>query len=148
MSQDEEKRRYNDRVTIDQAARLYIREGLTLAEVSARLEIPARTVESWSSKFDWGSRRKRFLSQDQEIGDLLEKMQLKLARLMTSGEPINPQEVYAYARAISVLNPPASIQLHELEKAEAEGQDLSPEEKVDKVQQAMETFFGVSPKNG
>ena len=147
MSQDEEKRRYNDRVTIDQAARLYIREGLTLAEVSARLEIPARTMESWSSKFDWGSRRKRFLSQDQEIGDLLEKMQLKLARLMTSGEPINPQEIYAYARAISVLNPPASIQLHELEKAEAEAQELSPEEKIDKVQQVLETVYGLTPKN-
>ena len=147
MSQEEEKRRYNDRVMIEEAARLYIREGLTLAEVSARLEIPPRTVESWSSKFDWASRRRRFLSQDQELRSLLEQMHLKLARMMTSGEPIDPQEVYAYARAISVLNPPASIQLHELEKAEAEAKDLTPEEKIDKVQQVLETVYGLTPKN-
>ena len=147
MSEGEEKRRYNDRVAIEEAARLYIQEGLTLAEVSARLDIPLSTVESWSIKFDWRSRRKRFLSQDQELKSLLDQMRLKLARMMTSGESVDPQEVYAFARAISVLNPPASIQLREIEKAEEKTKDLTPEEKVDMLQQVLENVYGLPPRD-
>jgi transposase-like protein len=146
MSEDGEKRRYNDRVMIEEAARLYIQEGLTLAEVAVRLEIPQRTVESWSTKFDWGSRRKRFLSQDQELKGLFHQMKLHLARIMTSGEPIDPQDIYARTRAIAVLSPPASVQLREIEKAEAEAKDLTPEEKIERIGAVLEAVYGIPRK--
>ena len=133
------KRRYRDLALMEEAARLYIQEGYTLAQVGAELGVPERTVQEWSRKYDWVRRRKRFLLQNEELEALIHKISLKLARAVLE-EEFDPQGVYAMAKALSVLKPSVRERLREIEKLEAEAAGISREEAMRRLREFLSGY--------
>lgn len=121
-----------DAVVIEEAARLYIQEGLTLAQVSARTGVPLRTLEEWSRKYGWVSKRKRFLLQNEELEALVHKLAMRLVKAALEEEP-DPQRIYAISRAYALLKPDARERLREIEKLERETAAESAEERMRKL---------------
>ena len=121
---------------IEAAQNLYVREGLTLAAVAEASGIPLRTISDWSSRYQWVALRRRYLAEEEEIGDLRRRLELKLARAALS-EEIDPQAIYAMAKAAAVLKPAAGVALREIEKAEAEARSASVEERMQKVREFL-----------
>lgn len=117
----EGKRPYRDGPLIEAATRLYVQEGLTVEEISTRIEdVSRRTLEDWSVKFGWVARRRKYLSQENDLRAYHDKAKLRLARMLASDEEFDPQAIYALARGVAVLEPVAAIKLRELDKAEKE----------------------------
>jgi hypothetical protein len=72
----------------------------------------------------------------------VEKIKLRLAEQLMETEP-DPQLIYALTKGLAVLKPSAAVELKKIEKAEEESKDLSPEEKRDKVREAIEGIYGI-----
>lgn len=138
------KRRYRDMAQMEEAARLYIQEGYTLAQVAAELGVPERTVQEWSRKYDWVRRRKRFLLQNEELAVLINRIALKLARAVLE-EGFDPQGIYAMAKALSVLKPSTRERLREIEKLEAEAAGISREEAIQRLREFL-SGYGIQPQ--
>ena len=136
-------RHYRDAALIEEATRLYVQEGLTIAEIALRLPVAERTLQEWSRKYNWVKRRKQYLLQNEELQALVTKLQLRLARMLLE-EDFDPQEVYALARGISVLKPSSQERLREIEKLEAEGAELSAEEKIRRLAEFLRGY-GIEP---
>lgn len=137
-------RHYRDAALIEEATRLYVQEGLTIAEIALRLPVAERTLQEWSRKYGWVKRRKQYLLQNEELQALLTKLQLRLARMLLD-EEFDPQAAYALARGISVLKPAAAVQLRELEKLEAEAAETSAEEKIRRLSEFLRGY-GIEPE--
>jgi len=139
-------RHYRDAALIEEATRLYVQEGLTISEIALRLPVAERTLQEWSRKYNWVKRRKQYLLQNEELQALVTKLQLRLARMLLE-EDFDPQEVYALARGISVLKPSSQERLREIEKLEAEGAELSAEEKIRRLAEFLRGY-GIEPPEG
>ena len=135
----ERKRRYRDLALIEEAARLYIQEGYTLAQVSAELGVPERTVQEWSRKFEWVKRRKRYLLQNEELEALIHKLALRLVKAALEENP-DPQLLYALTRAYTAVKPSAQERLRELEKLEKEGAEKSAEERMKALLEFLRSY--------
>ena len=121
---------------IEEAGRLAVEEGLSLAEIAAvMLDVSRATLESWSAKYEWQKRRKQYLRQNHDLDEYVRRIKLRLANMLMDDE-LDPQACYALARGLAVLKPAAQVELRNIEKAEREAAALSPEEKREKVKEA------------
>lgn len=132
-----------DAALVEEATRLYVEEGLTLEEVSKAVEVSDRTVSHWSSKYGWVERRRQYRRLNRDLDELVRKIKIRLAEQLIS-DSIDPQMIYALARGLAVLRPAAAVELRNIEKAEKEAETLSPEEKREKVKQAIEGIYGIN----
>ena len=126
-------RPYRDSSLMAEAQRLYVEDGLTIAEIAGKLPVSERTLSDWSVKFEWVRRRQAQLSRESEVRGLLKKIELRLAT-MALGDDIDPQQIYALARVVAVLKPAAAIALREMDRADA---DASPEDKMAAVRELL-----------
>jgi transposase len=132
----------NEAALIDQAADLYVREGLTLDQVAEQVGVPVGTIRRWSAQYDWKKRQGSYRQQSRDVDAYVEKIKLRLAEQLMETEP-DPQLIYALTKGLAVLKPSAAVELKKIEKAEEESKDLSPEEKRDKVREAIEGIYGI-----
>ena len=125
---------------VEEASRLYIQEGLTLAEIARRLPVAQRTLERWSTHYEWPRRRRQYMASEQTLSEMVDRLKKRLA-LMALDENADPQKIYALCRVVAVLKPPAQAELKKIE--EEEGQKQSPEELQALVAQVLETEYGI-----
>lgn len=131
---------------LEEAARLYVQEGLNPNQIAARLGAVSRsTVARWAVKYDWEGRKKRRRRQEEELEGLLHRIKLRLARmalpedLEEEGEPeADPRRLNALCRVVAVLSPPASVLLRRLDKEEAEAGAETVEDRMARVLELLE----------
>jgi len=129
---------------VDEATRLYVEEGFSIAEIAGELKgVSQRTLEGWCAKYDWPERRSRRRHQENELDDYVRKIKLRLAGLLMEDE-IDPQLIYALRSGLAVLKPSTAVELRKLDQEEKDMQTMSPEEKREKVKEAIEAIYGIS----
>ena len=133
-----------DAALVEEATRLFVEEGLPLTEISELLpDVSERTLAAWSTKYNWSERRARYRQQNHDLDAYVSKIKLRLAEALMTEEP-EPQLIYALTKGLAVLKPSAALELRKIEKEERDSSTLSPEEKREKVKQAIEGVYGIS----
>ena len=130
---------YKDPVLMAQAERLFVRSGMTIGQIAAEMpEVAERTLYNWSSEGQWVKKREKRLRQAGEVGDLLEKIKLTLAReCLADDGGIDPQKIYALSNAVTVLSKSAKDGLDEWRQEQEEMDGLSDQEKMEKVREYL-----------
>ena len=130
---------------IEKARNLYVRDGLSLNQVSERLNgLPLSTLRGWAAKYGWDDMRRRQERKEEELAWLLVRIKLCLARLVLTEDSqdlakgLDPKEINALCKVVAVLSPPAAVQLKIMEKQETGSQSLSVEERMTKVREFLE----------
>jgi len=95
-------RPYRDPAIMADAERLVVRDGLTIAEAAERLPVSERTVSDWSSEGGWVAKRRAHLARQSHLADLRGRLENRLAE-MALAEDVDPQAVFAVARAVDSL---------------------------------------------
>jgi hypothetical protein len=132
-----------DAALIDEATRLYVEDGMTLCQIAEAMpDVAESTLQTWSVKFNWGNRRARRRQLEQDLDGYVTKIKARLAEQLLVDAP-DPQLIFALTRGLAVLKPSAAVELRKIEKAEADSQTLSPEEKRDKVKETIESIYGI-----
>ena len=129
---------------VEEAARLYIQEGLSLREIAdGDSGFNITTLRRWADKYDWEKMRRRRLRKEGELEQLLSRIKLCLARMVLSednrsiDENIDSKQVYAVCRAVAVLSPPTSVLLRQMDMEENEQEDDSVEDRMAKVRELL-----------
>lgn len=98
-----------DQETREQAEELFTVEGLTLEEISRRLEISDRTLANWSTSGNWVERRKKHREDIASIKKNSFKLRKELARkaleTLENMESINPQDMHGFKSVLSMIEP-------------------------------------------
>ena len=133
-----------DAALVEEATRLYVREGLGIKEISEQFpEISERTLWDWSSRYRWKERRDRYRQQSSDLDAYVNKIKMRLAEALMAEEP-DPQLIYALTKGLAVLKPSAAVELRKIEQEEKEGQDMSPEERRAAIKEIIETEYGIT----
>lgn len=90
-----------------EAERLYVYEFMTITEISARLNVSARTLKSWKKENCWTIKRKEFIQKNLESTeniytfsvDLLEKVKKDLGK----GFKVSAGRIYKLNRMIALF---------------------------------------------
>jgi hypothetical protein len=95
--------------TKEQAEELFTIEGLTLEEISGRLDISDRTLATWSSSGNWMERRKKhredLASIKRNSFRLRKELAQKALETLESMEGINPQDMHGFKSVLSMIEP-------------------------------------------
>ncbi|MDP8255130.1 MAG: hypothetical protein P9M14_05230 [Candidatus Alcyoniella australis] len=127
----------------DEAQTLFVREGLSLAEISRQIGVSATTLSKWKAKGDWERLRKRYLESERHFSLMLQELKYKLGKKAL--ETLHIKTIYALAYLIASTKPYAQRELKKIEKEETDQdkRDLSPEEKQRLLDRILETEYGI-----
>lgn len=93
----------------ERAEELFTVEGLTLEEISKKLDISGRTLAGWSTAGNWVERRKKHRDDIASIKRnsfrLRKELAQKALETLESMESINPQDMHGFRSVISMLEP-------------------------------------------
>lgn len=74
----------------NQAEELYVRQGLTLLEISRVLPVSQQTLSSWKSRYRWDEKRQEFrrtpTAAADRVADILEQQLEEISTKIRSGE--------------------------------------------------------------
>lgn len=132
----------------EEAQQMYVQEGLTLAEISRRLDVSKTSLSYWKRDGDWGNARTKYLSSERHFADLMNQIKYNLAKklleeLQDSEKAANPQNIYSLATLIRALKPYSAIEIKKME--EERKRELTPEERQQIIDEALESIYGIKP---
>jgi predicted RND superfamily exporter protein len=117
--------------TREYAEELYIIDGFTFAQVSAKTGVSQTQLKNWSAAEGWRDRRREYRGTRRQIEEKTQKLRLKLvdAALDTAGDP---QSAYAFARVERLVIEKQKEKAHEAvknieEKTKTLKKSLDPE---------------------
>jgi len=86
--------------TRENAADLYIIEGLTFEQVSAKTTVSVTQLKTWSAAEGWREKREEYRASQKEIKSNMVKLRKQLA--MKAVQSLDPQDIYAFVRLENV----------------------------------------------
>jgi hypothetical protein len=96
---------------VEEARRLYVADGLTLAQIAERLagQVSDRTLADWSASQGWVRLRQAHQAKDRELGAYYVRIRLALAKMTVdeNGEvrDFDPQKAYALRQIADAIKP-------------------------------------------
>lgn len=123
----------------EEAKRLYVQEGKTLAAIFEQLNVSQQTLVKWKQEGDWETWRMNYIRSEEHLDQVLNELKKKLA--LKALEDPQPQNIYALCRIVAVLKPAAAVELRKIE--EEERKKTTPEEAKKALAQTLEELYGV-----
>lgn len=129
-----------------EAERLYTIEQCTLAEISGRLDVSARTLQAWKAKGDWDAKRRAYLASrrsfHEELYEFGKDLLTKIRQDMTDGKDIPTGQLYALLRLL-----PNLIKVKDYEAvagpAATDEKPASPEDATKDIQDILSMAYGI-----
>lgn len=129
----------------DEARRLYVEEGKTLAQIAKQLHCSPTTVSAWKKDGDWEQDRQRHRQELESIWDLIPKLVRRtcesVAADLERGE-VDPQKLHAVRSLLSLVVKPRRVDVPVVVPAEG-GEKKSPEDLRRLIEQVLQTEYGV-----
>lgn len=98
-----------DQETRERAEELFTVDGLTLEEISKRLDISDRTLANWSASGNWMECRKKHREDLANIKRNSFKLRHELAKkaleTLENMQSINPQDMHGFKSVLSMIEP-------------------------------------------
>jgi transposase len=123
----------------EEAKRLYVQEGKTLAAIAEQIQVSQQTLVKWKAEGEWESWRAKYIKSEEHFSDVLNELKKKL--VLKALEDPAPQNVYALCRIVAVLKPSAAVELRKIE--EEEKKKSSPEDMKRALDMTLEELFGI-----
>lgn len=128
-----------------EAERLYVIEQCTLAEIAGRLDVSARTLQTWKTKGDWDTKRRAYLASrrsfHEELYEFGKDLLAKIRQDMANDKDVPTGQLYALLRLL-----PNLIKVKDYEAVAGpiteEKQD-SPEETTKNIKDILSTVYGI-----
>lgn len=123
----------------EEAKRLYVQEGKTLAAISEQLQVSQQSLVKWKQEGEWETWRTQYVRSEEHFDGVLNELKKKLA--MKALEDPQPQNIYALCRIVAVLRPSAAVELRKIEEEEKNKASLEKKERT--LKETLEEGFGV-----
>jgi len=123
----------------DEAQRLYVKQGFPLTTVEDMLEsnISRRQLQNWKVEGDWDNKRRRYLEEQESLGDMVLEICKTTARKALV-DP-SPKNLLALVRAIGALKEKDALTL--FSKTD-DGKATDSESKTDIIKLVREALEG------
>lgn len=128
-----------------EAERLYVIEQCTLAEIAGRLDVSARTLQTWKARGDWDAKRRAYLASrktfHEELYEFGKDLLTKIRQDMADNKDIPTGQLYALLRLL-----PNLVKVKDYEtvaQAEATEKPASPEDATRDIQDILSLAYGI-----
>lgn len=124
----------------EEAKRLYVNNGIALDTIESMLEnkVTRRTLHNWKSDGKWDDKRKRYLSEQEDLSDMVMAI-AKTCAQNAAADP-NPKNMLALLRAITALKEKDALAL--LTKTDSEKGTEGNESLVQTIMEAVKQELG------
>jgi DNA-binding XRE family transcriptional regulator len=123
----------------EEAKRLYVQEGLTLATIAQKIQVSQQSLVKWKAEGEWENWRAKYIKSEDHFSDVLNDLKKKL--VLKALEDPAPQNIYALCRIVAVLKPSAAVELKKIE--EEEKKKSSPEDMKKALDMTLEEIYGI-----
>lgn len=124
----------------DEGKRLYVQNGIALDTIEDMLSgnVTRRTLHNWKTEGRWDEKRKRYIEEQQDLGDMV----LEIAKTVAQNalaDP-SPKNLLSLARALNALKEKDALAMLAGGKG---GDDAEDQENVsDAIQKAIKDVMG------
>jgi hypothetical protein len=132
----------------EEAERLFVQEGLSLAEIGRRIDVTPVTMSRWKKQGDWDTRRARYLASERHFIDIMHQIKKHLAEKVLddlqdpdADKNTIPQSIYALSRMMAAVKPYSAAELKKLE--EEEKKELTPVERERIIKETIKDIYGI-----
>ena len=127
----------------EEAKRLYVQNGIALNTIVDMLgsNVTRRTLFNWKEEGRWPEKRKRYLAEQEDLGDMVMDIALTAARNARANP--TPKNLLALTRAIAALKEKDALTLLASSEGAADQKEEEEQDTKKAIRQAMQEIMGV-----